>query len=122
MISHNPNIRQEINGNALKVKHVANFVSFSTFSFSHTDMLVANGQRAPCLEPPFHQARVTIEISYNLIQSRSQQFSIQMPDFPIRLLHLILQNEVVIIPIPANTASFFTTISSLIKTLLEKHT
>jgi hypothetical protein len=47
LISHNPNIRKEINGNALK--HVANFVSFS---FSHTDMLVANGyvahgQRAP---------------------------------------------------------------------------
>jgi hypothetical protein len=35
---HNPNIRQEINGNALK--HVANFVSFS---FSH-------GQRAPWVE------------------------------------------------------------------------
>jgi hypothetical protein len=35
--SHNTNIRQEINGNGLK--DVANFVTFSIFSFSHTDML-----------------------------------------------------------------------------------
>jgi hypothetical protein len=52
LISHNPKIRQEINGNGLK--HVADFVSFSIFSFCHRDMIVANGymtngQRGPCL-------------------------------------------------------------------------
>jgi hypothetical protein len=45
LVSHNPNIKQEINGNGLK--HVANFVSFSIFSLANG--YVANGHCAPCL-------------------------------------------------------------------------